>query len=259
MVVSPAAAAAAAAAASGGRIDPASGAATAVAASAAGYSFPATATVMTGGRLAPGRAADSAGIAAARLDGGAIPIDSPALGAEGLAATASSSDSGRPAPATSVGSASAAAGSSATAFGAGGQIDTDAMSSMLNQRIGLLVKNGVQSARVQLSPEHLGLVDVRIQVADDGASVSFAAHSAPARDALEASLPRLRELFADQGLNLTDASVTTGGEHAAERDPRERAVLPIHDDVPALTLNAAETSTPAVPSAGSERRVDLLV
>jgi flagellar hook-length control protein FliK len=66
----------------------------------------------------------------------------------------------------------------------------------------------VQSASLQLSPEHLGPVAVHISVQDGSASVAFNANHADARTALEQALPRLREMFATQGLTLTDASVS---------------------------------------------------
>jgi flagellar hook-length control protein FliK len=42
----------------------------------------------------------------------------------------------------------------------------------------------------------------------DKASIAFTSHHAGVRDALEASLPRLRDLFAAQGLNLVNVNVS---------------------------------------------------
>jgi flagellar hook-length control protein FliK len=68
--------------------------------------------------------------------------------------------------------------------------------------------NGREAASLRLSPEHLGPVEVRISVDDGKASVYFGAANADTRSALEQSLPRLRELFATQGLVLADAGVS---------------------------------------------------
>jgi flagellar hook-length control protein FliK len=46
---------------------------------------------------------------------------------------------------------------------------------------------------------------------DRGTSVTFAAHHAQTRDAIEQALPRLRELFLEQGLSLGQASVSDQG------------------------------------------------
>jgi flagellar hook-length control protein FliK len=68
--------------------------------------------------------------------------------------------------------------------------------------------NGHEAASLRLSPDHLGPLEVRISVDDGKASVYFGAANADTRSALEQSLPRLREMFASQGLVLADAGVS---------------------------------------------------
>jgi len=50
-------------------------------------------------------------------------------------------------------------------------------------------------------------MEIRISVQSDQTSVWFGAAHAATRTALEQALPRLRELLAGQGLNLSDAGV----------------------------------------------------
>jgi flagellar hook-length control protein FliK len=85
--------------------------------------------------------------------------------------------------------------------------DPELFSSSLSNRLMMMSQDGVQSARLKLHPENLGPLDVRIQVEEDGARVWFAAQHGQTREALEAAIPRLRELFADQGLQLVRADV----------------------------------------------------
>ena len=61
-----------------------------------------------------------------------------------------------------------------------------------------------RTTSLRLWPEHLGPLEVRITMNDDQASVWFGAAHADTRAAIENALPRLRELFASQGLSLTD-------------------------------------------------------
>jgi flagellar hook-length control protein FliK len=75
----------------------------------------------------------------------------------------------------------------------------------------LMAANGREAASLRLSPEHLGPVEVRISMKDGDTSVLFTAANADTRSALEQSLPRLRELFASQGLVLGDANVSRDG------------------------------------------------
>jgi flagellar hook-length control protein FliK len=68
--------------------------------------------------------------------------------------------------------------------------------------------NGREAASLKLSPEHLGPLDIRISMREGEATVYFGAVNPDTRSALEQSLPRLRELFASQGLVLADAGVS---------------------------------------------------
>jgi flagellar hook-length control protein FliK len=71
-----------------------------------------------------------------------------------------------------------------------------------------MTHQGIESGSLKLSPEHLGPVEVTISVQNGGASVWFGAHQADTRAALEQALPRLREMFASQGMTLTDSGVS---------------------------------------------------
>lgn len=78
----------------------------------------------------------------------------------------------------------------------------------LGQRLLVMAEQGVEAARLRLHPANLGPLDIQITVDDDRAQVSFGAQHAATRDALESALPRLRELFAQQGLELVQAEVS---------------------------------------------------
>lgn len=78
----------------------------------------------------------------------------------------------------------------------------------IGSRMTMMVEQGKHTASLRLSPEHLGPLEVRITMHDDQASVWFGAAHADTRNAIENALPRLRELFASQGLSLADANVS---------------------------------------------------
>ena len=65
----------------------------------------------------------------------------------------------------------------------------------LGERIQWLVGQRLQGARIQLNPAHLGPMEVRIQVQQDQANIQFSSAHSVVREALEAALPRLRELL----------------------------------------------------------------
>src|SRR4029453_888393 len=72
----------------------------------------------------------------------------------------------------------------------------------------MMAANGREAASLRLSPEHLGPLEGQISMKDGQANVVFGASNAETRNALEQSLPRLREMFAAQGLTLGNANVS---------------------------------------------------
>ncbi len=87
-------------------------------------------------------------------------------------------------------------------------VGSGAWADELGTKITWAAHQGIESASLQLSPAHLGPVEVKISVQDGGTSVWFGAAQADTRAALEQALPRLREMFSTQGMNLTDAGVS---------------------------------------------------
>ncbi|NND61483.1 MAG: flagellar hook-length control protein FliK [Gammaproteobacteria bacterium] len=80
--------------------------------------------------------------------------------------------------------------------------------SELGQRLLLMNDKGIGRAELRMNPPELGPVEVRISVANDDARVAFQVQHGATREALEQAMPRLREMFASQGLNLSDANVS---------------------------------------------------
>ncbi len=65
----------------------------------------------------------------------------------------------------------------------------------------------ISSAEIALDPPELGPLQVRLSAQHDQASVVFSSQHAGVREALDQGLPRLRELFENQGLDLVDVNV----------------------------------------------------
>ncbi|WP_439859050.1 flagellar hook-length control protein FliK [Pseudomonas sp. MBLB4136] len=75
-------------------------------------------------------------------------------------------------------------------------------------RVMWLSSQNLKSAEIQLDPAELGRLEVRINMAQDQPQVTFASPNAAVRDALEGQMHRLRELFAQQGMNMLDVNVS---------------------------------------------------
>lgn len=88
----------------------------------------------------------------------------------------------------------------------------------IGQKVVLLVNRQESRAELTLTPPHLGKVEVSISVNGDQTSASFVSASPAAREALEQALPRLREILAEAGITLGQASVNA---ESARRDQDE--------------------------------------
>jgi len=80
----------------------------------------------------------------------------------------------------------------------------------LGARIGWMAEQKLGHAQIRLNPENAGPIDVRIQLDGSQVNASFHSASAEVRQALEASLPRLREMLGQQGMQLGNTDIGQG-------------------------------------------------
>lgn len=76
------------------------------------------------------------------------------------------------------------------------------------QKITWLAMQNQQRAELHLNPPHLGPLDVTLKLNGDQATALFSSPHAAVREAIEQSLPKLREMFADNGIMLGGATVS---------------------------------------------------
>lgn len=162
--------------------------------------------------LSPARTAEAAAaalVAAARVPEASLAAETPAQpSAQSLASTLASTMGPTPQ------SQAAAAAAAHTLHAA---VGTPRWSDELGSRMVLMSLNGQHEGSLNLTPEHLGPLEVRLSVNQGTANVWFGSQHADTRAALTEAMPRLRELFADAGLQLGHAGVS----HEAPRQGRE--------------------------------------
>lgn len=90
--------------------------------------------------------------------------------------------------------------------------DSPDWSRQFAERVGWVIHAKLGNAQIKINPEHLGPVDVSIEVDEQLARVQFVAAAPLTRDAIENSLPRLRELLEQQGLQLAESDVQDGSQ-----------------------------------------------
>jgi len=79
----------------------------------------------------------------------------------------------------------------------------------LGQKIIWMANQDKQTAQITLNPPQLGPVEVSLKISGDQATAVFASPHAEVRDAIEAALPRLREMMGSAGLELGQANVSS--------------------------------------------------
>lgn len=98
-----------------------------------------------------------------------------------------------------------------------------------------------QVAELHLNPPHLGPMEVRLTINNnDQVSALFVSHQPAVREAIEAAMPRLREMFADSGMMLGNAMVSSdslpqqqnGGQDWRAGSSQPRSDFPLVDGYP---------------------------
>ena len=106
-------------------------------------------------------------------------------------------------------------------------LQNDKWQQAFSQRVVWSIGNA-QSAQLKIHPAELGMIDIKLSMADDQANVVFNTQHGAVKDAIESALPRLREMLAEQGLNLGDVDVREEGkpdqQAAADQDGQQQGV-----------------------------------
>ncbi len=106
------------------------------------------------------------------------------------------------------------------------------------QKIVWMQSQKQQSAELHINPPDLGPLHIRLTTDETQTSAIFTSPHGEVREALEAALPRLREVLADSGITLGNASVTAdsprdGSAFAQPRhSPRPESSAPDADTKP---------------------------
>lgn len=99
----------------------------------------------------------------------------------------------------------------------------------LGAQLSTWMKDGVQYATLELNPQDMGPIDVRIALRDGRTQVELGADVEATRAALTEALPELAEALGDVGLSLSGGSVSDQtGQHArqGEREGQRAFSLP---------------------------------
>jgi hypothetical protein len=78
----------------------------------------------------------------------------------------------------------------------------------LGKNIQWMMNQSINGAQMRLNPQQLGPIEIRLQMENGQATVAFTAQHAATREAIDAAIPRLREMLIEQDVNLVDVNVS---------------------------------------------------
>lgn len=91
-------------------------------------------------------------------------------------------------------------------------VGSTAWDNAVGQKVVWMAANGEHSASLTLNPPDLGPMQVVLAVNNNHATVNFSAPQPEVRQALEAALPRLKEMMNEAGIQLGQANVGAGSQ-----------------------------------------------
>lgn len=121
-------------------------------------------------------------------------------------------------------------------------IHTENWPQQFGEKVVWMAKNDLQTAQININPPQLGPVQITLNLSGDQATAVFASPHAEVRQAIESSMPQLRDMLASAGINLGDANVGANlaqqNQNNAFQSPNraqsalENAILPANDNAP---------------------------
>ena len=141
-------------------------------------------------------------------------------------------------------------GANTSTLQAGGQD----MSAQLGSRIRWMNNINLSSAELKLSPAELGTLEIRITAEDDQARVNFITSTSAAKELIEASMPRLRELLGQSGLLLEQGDVTH--RDMSHNSSKENVPSFERSAVESLESASLENTMPMYQRSASDHKLD---
>lgn len=123
------------------------------------------------------------------------------------------------------------------------ELGSEDFDSDVAQGVEYMLDNKLQSARIRISPQQLGMIEVELRLEGERVHASFSSAHADVRQALSESLPRLREMLDAQGLQMGQTAVgnyPSGQSHDGQASGGAQHAATAGNDAPGQA-----TATPA--------------
>lgn len=127
------------------------------------------------------------------------------------------------------------------------QVGSPGWDQALGQKVVWMVNGEQQSASLTLNPPDLGPLQIELKVANNQATANFTAGQQEVRQALEAAMPKLREMLGEAGIQLGQANVSAGTpnnqQNAFERPQQSSSQTASADNGPDTPVPVTRTQT----------------
>ena len=126
------------------------------------------------------------------------------------------------------------------------RVGTPAWEQSFSQKVVWMANGAQQIASLTLNPPDLGPLQIVLSVNNDQANATFIAAQPEVRLAIEAAMPKLREMMSDAGIQLGQANVSAGDprqQNTAQQDSASRQNTGGNLSVDTTFLNNAPVTT----------------
>lgn len=127
----------------------------------------------------------------------------------------------------------------------------------LGQRVVYMANNQVQQAQITLNPDKLGPVQIKLQLdKEQQVHVTMTAQHGVTREAMEAAMPRLKELMEQAGVDLGSVNVSQEQREFAQQDEQAGSGSGSREGLKGTHAEGDVTDTPATQVYATDNLVD---
>lgn len=123
------------------------------------------------------------------------------------------------------------------------RVGSSAWDQAVGQKVVWMVAGGEQTAELTLNPPDLGPLQIVLSVSNDQASATFSSAQPEVREALEAALPRLKQMMSDAGVQLSGFSVNSQASQQNNQQPESQSRSSLSTSRQTNGNNETESST----------------
>jgi flagellar hook-length control protein FliK len=128
------------------------------------------------------------------------------------------------------------------------------------EQVGVLAGQGKSEFQIQLHPDTLGRLHMRLTLDDGGVTVRMHAESAEAKSMIESNLGQLKQSFQDQGVRVDHFTIDVGQGQFSQDGQHPRRSRGWVDDVPSnRSSGGGDEFADLLAVAGGPRPIDFRV